>query len=326
MRMVIAALFASLSMLFASLVQGAPVVINFPHVVAEDTPKGQMADKFRDLVQEKLAGKVKIEVYPNSQLVTDKEVVDKLLAGEIQMGAPSLSKLKKYTNKLGLFDLPFLFTGIGAVDKFKRSEEGQSLLKSMEPLGIRGLGYLHNGMKQLSANKPLYLPADAEGLKFRIMSSDVLVAQFEALDAIPVKKPFKEVYNLLKTGQIDGQENTWSNIYSKKFYEVQDYITESDHGYLGYMVLTSSAFWDALDPAIRKELEKMLKEAIAFGNQIAIQKAIFDKQSVVDARKARVITLKQKEKEKWIDVMNPVWHQFDDQFGKEIIDAAYASN
>ncbi|MBT8419478.1 MAG: TRAP transporter substrate-binding protein DctP, partial [Gammaproteobacteria bacterium] len=158
MRTIIAVLFASISMLFATMVHGAPIVIKFSHVAAENTPKGQMANKFRDLVHEKLGDKVKVEVYPNSELATDKEVVDKILAGEVQMGAPSLSKLKKYTDKLGVFDLPFLFTSIGAVDKFNETEQGQSLLKSMESVGITGLGYLLNGMKQLSANRTLYLP------------------------------------------------------------------------------------------------------------------------------------------------------------------------
>nr|VFK27869.1 MAG: C4-dicarboxylate-binding protein DctP [Candidatus Kentron sp. MB]VFK31805.1 MAG: C4-dicarboxylate-binding protein DctP [Candidatus Kentron sp. MB]VFK75575.1 MAG: C4-dicarboxylate-binding protein DctP [Candidatus Kentron sp. MB] len=326
MRTMIAVLFTVFYMFFASVAYGEPVVIKFSHVVKEDTPKGKMARRFEELVAKKFSGKIKVKIYPDSQLANDNEVVGKILDGEIQMAAPALSKLKKYTDKLALFDLPFLFTGIGAVDKFNKTEQGKSLLKSMEGKGITGLGYLHNGMKQFSANRPLFSPRDANGLRFRIMSSDVLVAQFEALDAIPLKKPFKEVHGLLKSGAIDGQENTWSNIYSKKFYEVQRYITGSDHGYLGYMVLTSTAFWNAFDDATRKELEKMLEEAIAFGNQIAVKKAIFDKNKVITAEKAEIITLKEEDKEEWVKVMKPVWKKFEGQIGKTLIDTAFKSN
>nr|VFK20750.1 MAG: C4-dicarboxylate-binding protein DctP [Candidatus Kentron sp. LFY] len=326
MRTMIAVLFAAFCTFFASMAYGEPIVIKFSHVVHDDTPKGKMADRFKELVQRKLSGKIKVEVYPDSKLSDDNKAVGKILAGEIQMAAPALSKLKKYTSKLALFDLPFLFTGIGGVDKFKKTEQGKSLLKSMEGKGITGLGYMHNGMKHFSANKPLILPQDAEGLKFRIMSSDVLVAQFEAIGAIPVKKPFKEVYGLLESGKIDGQENTWSNIYSKKFHEVQEYITESNHGYLGYMVITSTRFWNALDPETRKELEKMLSEAIAFGNQEAVKKEIFDKSKIAAAEKAHIIPLKNKGKKKWIAVMKPVWKKFEAQIGKDLIDTAFASN
>nr|VFK56609.1 MAG: C4-dicarboxylate-binding protein DctP [Candidatus Kentron sp. TC] len=326
MRTMIAVLFTAFCTFFTSMAYGVPIVIKFSHVVNDDTPKGKMAHRFEELVEKKLSGKVEVEVYSDSELANDDEVVDKILAGEIQMGAPAMSKLKKYTDKLALFDLPFLFTGIGAVDKFNGSEQGKSLLRSMKGKGITGLGYLHNGMKQFSANRPLFSPDDAKGLKFRIMSSDVLVAQFEALGATPLKKPFKEVYGLLESGEIDGQENTWSNIYSKKFYEVQEYITESDHGYLGYMILTSTKFWDAFDAATRKELEKILAEAIAFGNQIAVKKAIHDKLEIKKREKAKIITLKAKDKKKWVDAMKPVWRQFDGKIGKELIDAAYASN
>jgi len=323
----ITVLFTAFYTFFASMAYGAPIVIKFSHVVAEDTPKGEMAHRFEEAVTKKFSpDKVRVEVYPNSKLASDDEVVDKILAGEIQMGAPALSKLEKYTDKLALFDLPFLFTGIGAVDKFNRTEQGKSLLKSMEGKGITAFGYLHNGMKQFSANRPLFSPSDAKGLKFRIMPSDVLVAQFEALGATPVKKPFSEVYGALKNGEIDGQENTWSNIYSKKFHEVQKYITESDHGYLGYVVLTSTKFWNGIDPEIRKELEKMMAGAIAHGNQIAVGKAVLDKHKISDAKKAKIMTLEMEDKQKWIDVMKPVWGKFEAKIGKDLIDTAYKSN
>ncbi len=176
---------------------GDPIFIKFSHVVAENTPKGQMANKFRDLVAERLGGKVVVEVYPNSQLYGDNKVLEAMLLGDVQLAAPSLSKFQKYTPSLQVFDLPFLFKDMKAVDTFQQSDAGQKLLMSMEKKGIIGLGYLHNGLKQLSASEPLRVPADAAGKKFRIQRSDVLAAQFEAIDALPVKKPFSEVFRLL---------------------------------------------------------------------------------------------------------------------------------
>ncbi len=313
-------------MVLANAVLADPIVIKFSHVVAENTPKGQMANKFKALVEERLAGKVKVEVFPNSQLFGDNKVLEAMLLGDVQMAAPSLSKFKRYTKKLQLFDLPFLFNDLAAVEKFQQSPEGQQLLHATEKKGIIGLGYLHNGMKQLSASKPLRVPEDARKLKFRIMSSDVLAAQFKALDAMPLKKPFSEVFTLLQTKAIDGQENTWSNIYSKKFFEVQPYITESNHGVLDYMVVTSAEFWNGLPDDVRAEVKKALDEAIALGNKVAYEKSVADRQAIIDSGRSEVITLKPEERAKWVAVMKPVWKQFEGQIGKELIDAAYAAN
>lgn len=302
-----------------------PIVIKFSHVVAENTPKGQMANKFKALVEERLAGKVVVEVYPSSQLFGDKKVLQAMLLGDVQMAAPSLSKFKKYTKTLQLFDLPFLFKDMAAVDRFQQSEAGQELLNSLSKKGLIGLGYLHNGMKQLSASKILRVPADAHGLKFRIMSSDVLAAQFQAVGAAPLKKPFSEVFTLLQTKAIDGQENTWSNIYSKKFFEVQPYITETDHGVLDYMVVTSKEFWMSLPDDIRPVVKKSLDEAIALGNKVANEKSVSDKQKIVDSGRSEVITLTDAERNQWVEAMKPVWKQFEDQIGKELIEAAYNS-
>ncbi len=319
-------LLAVSAMVLANAVAADPIVIKFSHVVAENTPKGQMANKFKALVEERLAGKVKVEVFPNSQLFGDNKVLEAMLLGDVQMAAPSLSKFKRYTKKLQLFDLPFLFNDLHAVEKFQQSPEGQKLLHATEKKGIIGLGYLHNGMKQLSASKPLRVPEDAKNLKFRIMSSDVLAAQFKALDAMPLKKPFSEVFTLLQTKAIDGQENTWSNIYSKKFFEVQPYITESNHGVLDYMVVTSAEFWNGLPDDIRGELKKALDEAIALGNKVAYEKSVADRQAIIDSGRSEVITLKPEERAKWVAVMKPVWKQFEGQIGKDLIDAAYAAN
>jgi len=304
----------------------APIVIKFSHVVAENTPKGQMANKFAELVERDLAGKVKVEVFPSSQLFGDNKVLEAMILGDVQLAAPSLSKFKKYTKSLQIFDLPFLFKNMAAVEKFQQGPVGQKLLMATKKKGLIGLGYLHNGLKQLSASEPLRVPADAKGKKFRIMSSDVLAAQFQAVGAMPLKKPFSEVFTLLQTKAIDGQENSWSNIFSKKFYEVQPYITESNHGVLDYFVITSAEFWMGLPDDIRTQLKKDLDEAIAFGNQVAAEKAIGDRQKIIDSKRSTIIELTPAERQQWVDAMKPVWKQFEDQIGKEYIEAAVQAN
>ncbi len=303
-----------------------PIKLKFSHVVAENTPKGQMATKFKELVSERLKDKVVVEIFPNGQLFGDNKVLEALLLGDVHLASPSLSKFKKYTKKLQIFDLPFLFNDMAAAEKFQQSDAGQSLLKTVEKKGLIGLGYMHNGMKQLSASKALHVPADADGLKFRIMSSDVLAAQFEAIGGTPLKKPYSEVFTLLQTKAIDGQENTWSNIRSKKFYEVQNYITSSDHGLLDYMVVTSAEFWNGLPDDVRTELKKALDEAIAYGNKVAAEKSQSDKQAIIDSKRTTVIELSKEERQQWVDKMKPVWKKFEDIVGKDMLDAAIAAN
>ncbi len=310
----------------ASAAMSKPIVIKFSHVVAENTPKGQLANKFKELVDQRLAGKVVVEVFPNSQLFGDNKVLEAMLLGDVQLAAPSLSKFGKYTSSLQLFDLPFLFKNMTAVEKFQQGPIGQKMLMSMKDKGLIGLGYLHNGLKQLSASDPLRAPADAKNKKFRIQSSDVLAAQFEAIEAMPLKKPFSEVFTLLQTQAIDGQENSWSNIYSKKFYEVQPYITESNHGIIDYLVVTSAEFWMDLPDDIRTEIKMALDEAIAFGNDISAKKAVNDRQKIIDSNRSEVIELTDAERQLWVDAMIPVWKRFEDEIGKEYIEAAVEAN
>lgn len=317
--------------LSATLVTGSvfasdPITIKFSHVVAENTAKGQMANKFRDLIAERLAGKVKVEVFPSSQLFNDDGVLKAILLGDVQLAAPALSKFESYTDQLQIFDLPFLFKDMAAVEKFQSSEKGVELLDSLQKKGFVGLGYLHNGLKQLSAHSPLRVPADADGKKFRIMSSDVLAAQFEALNAVPLKKPFSEVFTLLQTKAIDGQENSWSNIYSQKFFEVQPYITESNHGLLDYMVVTSKEFWMSIPDAERAIVKEALDEAIAFGNKVAEDKSVGDRQMIIDSNRSEIIELTDAERSQWVEAMKPVWEEFEKEIGKDMIDAAYKSN
>ena len=326
MRLLTAAVTTIALALGAQAAVAAPIEIKFSHVVAENTPKGQMALKFKALVEERLAGKVEVDVFPSSQLFGDNKVLEAMLLGDVQLAAPSLSKLQKYTKQLQIFDLPFLFKDMEAVERFQKGADGQRLLGSLNKKGLVGLGYLHNGMKQLSASNPLKVPADAAGRKFRIMTSDVLQAQFEALDAVPLKKPFSEVFTLLQTQAIDGQENTWSNIYSKKFFEVQPFITESNHGVLDYLVVTSAEFWMSLDKELQVEVKKALDDAIAYGNGIAADKANQDKQKIIDSKRSEVINLTDAERQQWVTAMKPVWKQFEKEIGADLIKAAQASN
>lgn len=303
-----------------------PIEIKFSHVVAENTPKGQMALKFKELVEQRLPGEYKVNVFPNSQLFGDNNELAALLLDDVQFVAPSLSKFERYTKKLQIFDLPFLFQDMAAVDRFQQGEQGQKLLNAMNRKGLVGLGYLHNGMKQFSANAPLTLPTDAAGKKFRIMASDVIAAQFDAIDAMAVKKPFSEVFTLLQTRAIDGQENTWSNIYSMKFYEVQSHITESNHGVLDYMVVTSDKFWKGLPKAKRDILKQSLTEAIALGNEIAAAKDTEDRQTILDSKRSSLVSLTPAQRQQWVNTMKPVWAKFEKHIGKELLDAAQAAN
>lgn len=326
-KLVLISLLVAVAFVFtASIATAAPIVIKFSHVVAENTPKGQMANKFKELVEQRLNGKVAVEVFPSSQLFGDNKVLEAMILGDVQMAAPSLSKFKKYTKSLEIFDLPFLFKDMAAVEKFQQSPVGQKLLMSVKKKGLIGLGYLHNGLKQLSASDPMHVPADAKKKKFRIMSSDVLAAQFKAVGAMPLKKPFSEVFTLLQTKAIDGQENTWSNIYSKKFYEVQPYITESNHGLLDYMIITSVEFWTSLPKDIQTEVKKAMDEAILFGNSIAAEKAISDRQKIIDSKRSTIIELTPAERQQWVDAMKPVWKKFEKEIGKDYIEAAISSN
>ena len=303
-----------------------PIVIKYSHVVADQTPKGQAALKFKELAEKALPGKVEVQVFPNSQLFGDGKEMEALLLGDVQIIAPSLAKFAKYTKKLQIFDLPFLFDDIAAVDRFQDSAKGQELLDSMTGKGIKGLGYLHNGMKQLSANKPLRTPADASGLKYRIQASDVLEAQFKAVGGNPQKLAFAEVYQALQTGVVDGTENPWSNIYTKKFHEVQKYIMESNHGLLDYMVITNAGWWKQLPADVRKGLSEAMAESIAYGNKVAFDEDANFRAKVIADKKAEVLPMTKEQLGQWRQAMKPVWAKFERDIGKDIIDAALAAN
>ena len=305
----------------------AQVVVKFSHVVADATPKGQAALKFKELAEKKLPGKVTVQVFPSSQLFGDAKELEALLLGDVQFIAPSLSKFDRYTKKIQVFDLPFLFDDIDAVDRFQSSAAGKGLLESMKARGLLGLGYWHNGMKQLSTGKDtLKRPEDVKGLKFRIQASDVLEAQFRALGANPQKMAFSEVYQALQTGVVDGQENTWSNIYSQKFFEVQKTIAETNHGVIDYMVVTNAKWWDALPADVKKGLSEAMAEATTYGNKIANDINEADRKKIADAGKAKIQKLGKDDLAAWRKAMEPVWKKFEGDIGRDLIDEALKAN
>ncbi|MCZ7675776.1 MAG: DctP family TRAP transporter solute-binding subunit [Roseovarius sp.] len=302
------------------------IVVKFSHVTNTDKhPKGIAASLLEKRVNEEMDGKMCMEVYPNSTLYDDNKVLEAMLQGDVQLAAPSLSKFEKFTKKFRIYDLPFMFKNIDAVDAFQSSDAGQALLDSMQRRGLQGLAYWHNGMKQMSANKPLLVPSDASGLKFRVQSSDVLVAQMEAIGGSPQKMAFSEVYGALQQGVVDGQENTWSNIYGKKFFEVQDGITETNHGVIDYLVVASVDWLDSLDPEVRDQFLTIVHEVTEARNKESTDVNEGAKQAIIDAG-GTVRQLTADQRAEWVEAMKPVWTQFTDDVGQENIDAAQEIN
>ena len=306
--------------------QEGEIVIKLSHVTNTDKhPKGLAASLLQERVNTEMDGKACMEVFPNSTLYNDDQVLEAMLQGDVQMAAPSLSKFEQFTKQFRIFDLPFMFKNIEAVDEFQNSEVGQAMKESMVRRGLLGLGFWHNGMKQMSANKPLIAPTDAQGLKFRVQNSDVLKAQMEAMGASPQPMAFSEVYGALQTGVVDGQENTWSNIYGQKFFEVQDGTTETNHGVLDYMLVTSVDWWDNLPEDVRTQLKTIVDEVTVERNAAVGQVDMEARQAVLDAG-GEIRELTAEQRQAWVDAMKPVWAQFTADVGQENIDAAQAIN
>jgi C4-dicarboxylate-binding protein DctP len=302
------------------------IVIKFPHVTAPATPKGQGADRLKQLVEERLGTRVRVDVFPAGQLMSDDDSLEALAFGEVQMIAVSLSKFDRFTKKFQVFDLPFLFKDIAAVERFQKGPEGQALLAALEDKGFKGLGFWHNGMKQFGAPRPLRLPEDAAKLKFRIQESDVLQAQILAVGASPQKMSFGEVYQALQTGAIDAQENTWSNIYSQKFFEVQDALTQSNHGYLGYFLAVNTDFWNGLPDDVRGPLKEIILQVNQEVNEMASQINAEARQTLIENEDKTITVLTDEEVRAWQIAMKPVWVQFEEEIGAATITAAASAN
>jgi len=301
-------------------------VIKFSHVVAPGTPKGKAADLFARLVNERLKGRVRVEVYPNSQLYNDNKVMEAMRLSDSRttgiMAAPSLSKFVKFSRTIQVFDIPYLFNDIDDVHKLVDSPVMEKMTRPLERKGLKALALWDNGMKVFSirGDKPLRkVPDDFKGKKFRIQSSEVHAAMIRALGGVPQKLPFKEVYQALAQGVVDGQENAWSNIYSKKFYEVQDWITVSNHSYLGYMVVVSARFWNGLPEELRKELTAILAEATEANRRFAAEADVADRRKIEAAGKAKVVELTPEELAQWRQATAGVEKQFERQIGKDLL-------
>jgi C4-dicarboxylate-binding protein DctP len=302
------------------------MVIKFSHVTNTDRhPKGIAASLLQERVNAEMDGTACMEVFPNSTLYNDDQVLEAMLNGDVQMAAPSLSKFEQFTKVFRIYDLPFMFKNIDAVDAFQASETGQAMKESMVRRGLLGLEFWHNGLTQISANKPLISPEDAQGLKFRVQPSEVLKANMEQLGASPQPMAFSEVYGALQSGVVDGQENTWSNIYGQKFFEVQDGVTETNHGVLDYLVVTNVDWWEGLEAPVREQLATILSEVTNERNAAVGEVDADARQAVLDAG-GEIRELTAEQRQAWVDAMKPVWEKFADDVGQENIDAAQAIN
>ena len=298
----------------------APIVIKFSHVVAKDTPKGKAAERFKELAEAATKGRVKVELYPNSTLYKDKEELEALQLGAVQMLAPSLAKFGPLgVKEFELFDLPYIFPDYAALTRVTDGTIGRDLLKKLEAKGILGLAYWDNGFKMMSSNRPMHVPADMKGLKMRIQASKVLDAQMRALSANPQVMAFSEVYQALQTGVVDGAENPPSNLYTQKMHEVQKHLTVTNHGYIGYAVIVNKTFWDKLPADIRGQLDGAMKEATKYGNKIAQQENAQALEAVRKSGKTLIYTPTDAEKAEWRKALLPVQKTMEDRIGKELI-------
>ncbi|HYD80882.1 MAG TPA: TRAP transporter substrate-binding protein [Paucimonas sp.] len=302
----------------------APIVIKFSHVVANDTPKGNAALKFKELAERATNGRVKVEVYPNSQLYKDKEELEALQLGAVQMLAPSLAKFGPLgVKEFEVFDLPYIFPSKHVLTQVTEGPIGKDLLKKLESKGITGLAYWDNGFKVMSSNKPLQKVADFKGMKMRIQSSKVIDSQMRTLGAIPQVMAFSEVYQALQGGVVDGTENPPSNFYTQKMHEVQKHLTVSNHGYLGYAVIVNKKFWDGLPADIRARLEGAMKEATKYNNQIAQRENEEALAEVKKSGKTQIYNLSLEEQAEWRKALLPVHKEMEGRIGKELIEAIY---
>ncbi len=298
-----------------------PITIKFSHVVDVNTPKGQAAEHFKQLVETRSNGQILVEVYPDSLLFNDKDVMPLLMSNAIQMAAPSFAKLTQIAPSLQLLDLPFLFKDSSHLHRVLEGPIGEQLLAAVSRKNLVGLTFWDNGFKHLSANRPLLNPTDAAGLKFRIMPSKVLEAQIKTVGGNPQVLPFSKVYSALQHGVVDGAENPLSNFYTQEFYQVQSDLTLSAHGYLGYLVVTNTFFWTSLNPEHQQLLSQALAEATVYGNRLAIEMDEIYLQKIKDSGKTQVHSLSAEQRLAWKEKMLSIYPQFYDAIGKNLIEA-----
>jgi len=320
-RLVLAALlFAATACVFAA----DPIFIKFSHVVATDTPKGKAAEKFKQLAEKYTSGRVRVELYPNSQLYKDREEIEALQLGAVQMLAPSVSKFGPLgVREFEVFDLPYLFPDSETVDRVTDGEIGKALFARLEPRGIRGLAYWDNGFKQFSANRPLREPRDFRGLKMRIQSSKVLESMMRQLGALPQVMAFSEVYSALQQRVVDGTENPVSNLFTQKMHEVQSHLTISDHGCLVYAVIVNRKFWEGLPADVRAQLEKAMRETTVYERAIAKKDNEDALAAVRASKKTEVYVLSDSERRRWREALLPVHTKFEQTVGKDSLQAIY---
>ncbi len=302
----------------------APIVIKFSHVVANDTPKGHAAEYFKKKAEELTKGRVKVEVYANSTLYKDKEEMEALQIGAVQMLAPSLAKFGPLgVKEFEAFDLPYIFDNYTELHKVTQGPVGRMLLDKLDAKGVKGLAYWDNGFKSFSANKPLKTPADFKGMKMRIQSSKVLESQMRALGSLPQVLAFSEVYQALQTGVVDGTENPISNLYTQKMHEVQKHLTLSEHGYLGYAVITNKKFWDALPADIRKQLDDAMAMSTLYANQIAKMENDKALEAVKASGKTQVYTPTAAERLELKKALLKTHTDMESRIGKDLIQNIY---
>lgn len=324
LRQIVAVL--TMVMMSASLAEAAePILIRFSHVVAEDTPKGIGARMFKDLAEKAFPGRVTVEVYPASEKFDDDQVLNALLLGDVEMAAPSLAKFNRWAKPLQVFDLPFLFHSVEHLHRFQDGLVGTQLLQTMLPMGLHGLTYWDSGFRVLSANTPLRVPEDAKGLVLRIEPSDVFQEQYARVGAVGIPMPFGRVAEAIRQGVVNAQENSWSNIYSQGIHKLLHDYLELEHSYLGYMVVTSADFWQGLPEDVRAGLEDVLVRVRAEVNRLAAERAVERRELAIAEGGLDVVTPDDRQLQAWKDIWLPVWGQFENEIGPEVIEAAIAA-
>lgn len=302
------------------------ITLRFSHVVAPDTPKGRGAQLLQQLVEQRLAGQVRVEVLPNATAFDDASELQALQEGKVDILAPAISKLTVLSPRLKLFDLPFLFESRAALDHFQARPSGRQLLTSLEPAGIIGLAYWPNGLKQLSARKPIREPGDAKGLVFRIQNSDVLQTQFETLGATAVKLPFNQTLQALASGTVNATENTWSNYWSQRLDQQQRYFTETNHGALDYLLIVRAERWRTLPFAVRSTLEEIVDQVTFEVKKQSEAENQRDRARIAATGGSEILTLTPEQRARWREAMRPVWQRYEGEIGAALLKAAETSN